>query len=870
MAPWLDSTSSKEMKNEIKNEMKNEMKSWLLCVFCLLASWIYPAGALAAEPDSTVCFEGRAVNGAQQPFPGVKVVLIGTPLSTMTDGTGAFTIAGDAGSLAKSPRSLALEFTAAGCEARTLVPAVTRQRDLAVVIYQAPTAGDPVTASRFVEEVPFGATPAPIDTKALGPWMAPQTVEIEWGVADGLQNVPLSGRVEGFKSALGKIEPLEQGNGMIPAGEHHWREKPDAATSGKRRGIRLAVHLPTDPSQAMISLWTSAGNCGVRMADLDQGPILVPSLGLYITRPGSVPVQKFKSDLAARKLTTVRQLANESPEESYMSAMTRIFGENASKLPDFPQPPYEPVMQIDVPEKQLVAQWRLGAWHLQRWCRKMDDGTYQVSIWRYRPELPGDMWETPAKSRMDFETIQRKGRATCIAQESHEIIRALDVMGVHEVAEGGLNYWINARKYVNANNSGSQFTDFDGILLTDNPGAGGPGYDMHHPAGHGLIMEAAAMHYRMTDNKAWFLAAAPRLKKASEWALRQRKAWVSATPRSAWGYGLQPPINFGDYGGANLFYLVNARFYNGMFSTTKIMTELGVEGADKLMQEIGEYRQDIRAAADRSAALTPAVRSSDGTYRRFVPATPYNRSNICSTYDGIMGFACLADSDSGVYGSGDPLIKDVIDVIEGSLKDGITYQIGYEAHPRIHLLNDDIPLFLRSLYLEYASLIRPWEWEADAPGRRDTPETTVGPAAYEFFEHIGKVACDKTFEEAVFLQRVRNMLVMEIGDQLWLARATPRAWLQQGKKISVKNAPTCFGDVAYEILSDVDHGKITATVKLPSRNPPGEVRLRLRHPASAPIKSVTVNGKQWNDFDPGKEIVKLHGMKDTAIIDVSY
>lgn len=152
---------------------------------CLLG-----AGALAAEPYSTVCFEGRAVNGSQQPLPGVKVVLIGTPLSTMTDGTGAFTLAGDAGSLAKSPRSLALEFTAAGCEARTLVPAVTRQKDLAVVMHQTPTAGDPVTASRFVEEVPPGATPAPIDTKALGPWMAPQTVEIEWGGRTALRMFP--------------------------------------------------------------------------------------------------------------------------------------------------------------------------------------------------------------------------------------------------------------------------------------------------------------------------------------------------------------------------------------------------------------------------------------------------------------------------------------------------------------------------------------------------------------------------------------------------------------------------------------------------------------------------------------------------------
>jgi hypothetical protein len=34
------------------------------------------------------------------------------------------------------------------------------------------------------------------------------------------------------------------------------------------------------------------------------------------------------------------------------------------------------------------------------------------------------------------------------------------------------------------------------------------------------------------------------------------------------------------------------------------------------------------------------------------------------------------------------------------------------------------------------------------------------------------------------------MLVMEEGDALWLARATPRAWLEQGKRIVVRNAPT--------------------------------------------------------------------------------
>jgi hypothetical protein len=93
------------------------------------------------------------------------------------------------------------------------------------------------------------------------------------------------------------------------------------------------------------------------------------------------------------------------------------------------------------------------------------------------------------------------------------------------------------------------------------------------------------------------------------------------------------------------------------------------------------------------------------------------------------------------------------------------------------------------------------------------------------------------------VENFRNLLIVEEGQSLWLARATPRTWLEQGKKISVRNAPTCFGTAAYEIVSDLDHGLIAATLEIPSRTPPRTVLLRLRHPQQKPIKSVTVNGK---------------------------
>jgi hypothetical protein len=121
-----------------------------------------------------------------------------------------------------------------------------------------------------------------------------------------------------------------------------------------------------------------------------------------------------------------------------------------------------------------------------------------------------------------------------------------------------------------------------------------------------------------------------------------------------------------------------------------------------------------------------------------------------------------------------------------------------------------------------------------------------------------------------FIENFRNLLVMEDGQSLWIARATPRAWLQQGKKIVVKNAPTCFGTTAYEIVSDADNGKIAASLEVPSRRPPKTVLVRFRHPKALPIKSATVNGQAWTDFDPLKEVIRLHDVTGKVQVEAAY
>ena len=71
-------------------------------------------------------------------------------------------------------------------------------------------------------------------------------------------------------------------------------------------------------------------------------------------------------------------------------------------------------------------------------------------------------------------------------------------------------------------------------------------------------------------------------------------------------------------------------------------------------------------------------------------------------------------------------------------------------------------------------------------------------------------------------------------------------------------------------MSDVEHGRLAATVTLPSRNPPREVVLVLRHPTSAAITGVKVNGKDWTDFDAARGWVRLRGLSGEAHVEASW
>jgi hypothetical protein len=87
------------------------------------------------------------------------------------------------------------------------------------------------------------------------------------------------------------------------------------------------------------------------------------------------------------------------------------------------------------------------------------------------------------------------------------------------------------------------------------------------------------------------------------------------------------------------------------------------------------------------------------------------------------------------------------------------------------------------------------------------------------------------------------------SDTLWLGKAMPERWLEDGQKISISAAPTRFGRVAFSTVSHLAQGKVVAQLDLPAGFK-AAAKIRLRVPGERELKSVLVNGTAWKDFTP--------------------
>jgi len=463
--------------------------------------------------------------------------------------------------------------------------------------------------------------------------------------------------------------------------------------------------------------------------------------------------------------------------------------------------------------------------------------------------------------------------------------RVMDSTGAHETSAKNLERWLalpgtkGDGDYVDGDgsfeNAKSMLNDIDYSYYGSHPGTGG-------------LLGAMAEHYFLTGNREWFQKHADRMRKAADWIIRQRALYLQEVPnrKDLWCAGLMPPHVLGDleWGKSQRrwWYMNDGWYCEGLRRFGEALREFDPAAARKYLEEAELYRRQLGAALERSIALTPVRPVLSGTYRSWMPALCYTRGlgmreadQAGNYFQGDIGMGALpAVLSARAIDPQDPRVSSHLDVLEDtkvSRSQGpdfywscVTAQMGYNYIAPLYLQRDEAENFLRTFMVNFAGYVVP-----DQQGE------------YYFLEHAhdGKISVMKDSTKSgnnsnssgFVMECLRNLLVWEDGDSLWLAKATPRVWLEQDKKIRVSNAPTYFGPVGYEIASAPDNGKITATtVEMPARKPPQNVVLRFRHPTSAPIKAVTVNGKPWTEFNADKETITLKGLNGTVTVSARY
>ncbi len=487
-------------------------------------------------------------------------------------------------------------------------------------------------------------------------------------------------------------------------------------------------------------------------------------------------------------------------------------------------------MSISVPEPMLNHILRANQVHLMMAARSEADGAHIV----------------PWCAAMTYGPLDT---------EAQPVILALDLFGHHDLARKSLDYFFS--RY-----------DTRGCLAN--------GYTL---MGTGQNLWTVGQHLKLTDDRSWFANAAPVARRACEWIIDQRSKTMKLDVRGEKvpEYGLMPPGVLADWERYAYYFYANGYYYAGLNAMADALSSIHDARAPELVRSAESYRNDILRAYRWNQARMPVLPLADGTW---VPANPSSLYCFGLTKDFYQGISSIGHDvevgsnhllELGVLESRGNDARWITNYMEDAWfffhpglanyapdvmqNDWFTYggftklQPYYTRYADVLAQADDIKPFIRNYFNSFFPML--------------SPETL---ALWEHFHQIG--AWNKTHETAWFLQQTRTMLVMERGDELWLAPFVTDNWLQDGMSVSVRNAPSYFGPVSYTISSHLADHYIEAAIEPPQRRACRLV-IRLRNPAGKSPHTVLVNGEP-RTFDSVRQCIEIGEASGPLVLRASY
>ena len=354
------------------------------------------------------------------------------------------------------------------------------------------------------------------------------------------------------------------------------------------------------------------------------------------------------------------------------------------------------------------------------------------------------------------------------------------------------------------------------------------------------MIYVAAKNYRLSGDRGQFDRLLPYTLKALDWCLGGiRSAHGSRGPAT----GLIVS-HLNDLTGEGVWAFTQAYVYAALEMLGEALQEIGHPRAKECLEAAASFRKSVERAFAAAAVRSPLVQLRDHTWTPYVQCEVTKSGRLFEQWyptdvdtgathllrlgalpaDGALGDYLLNDHEDNLYLHGWGMANEPV----------------YNPQATAYLLRDEPEAVIREFYSYMASAfshsaLEPvehrWGW-----GQYFGPPSTDG-AWFELYRH---------------------MLIHELGDDtLLLLQATPRKWLEDGKRIEVKSAPTYYGELSMSLESEAASGWLIVQIEMPDRRNPRQLVLRFRHPQGKPMQSVTVNGREWDNFNAQKEWVVL-------------
>jgi hypothetical protein len=368
------------------------------------------------------------------------------------------------------------------------------------------------------------------------------------------------------------------------------------------------------------------------------------------------------------------------------------------------------------------------------------------------------------------------------------------------------------------------------------------------------MLLATAAHYELSGDRAAFDRLLPQAMRCLDWCLSQLKQAEGTTGLTS---GLvNGPLN--DITGAGTWAFNQAYLFAGLNEFGRVLQQIGNSRSAECLNYASKLHADINRAFQAASTESPLVELRDHTWSPYVPTE-------ASIFGRLFTQWYPTDVDTGAVhlirlralGAKTNMATDLLNDHEDNLflqQRGLANEPVYNQHATAYLLRDDPKAAIRVFYSLMAG---------------GFSQSVFEPVEHRWThgQYFGPPSTDGAWAELY-----RNMLVREIDDDgLFLLQATPRVWLEDGKNIVVRNAPTYFGKLSMRVNSQLSQGRIHADITMPNRRRPHFLRIRLRNPRSQRIRSVTVNGQVWKDFNPENEWITIQSPSEGSyVIDVHY